>query len=122
MSKLVTVATFEHVIEADALKMELENEGFQAFVTDDAVVSNFSILSNAVGGVKVQVPESQAKMAKSIVAKHENFRQIRKERKASMPDVSFDCEECGKPLTFPGARRGGIESCPHCNEYIDVPD
>ena len=38
------------------------------------------------------------------------------------PDVTFDCEECGQSVTFPGARRGGVETCPICNEYIDVPE
>jgi membrane protease YdiL (CAAX protease family) len=36
--------------------------------------------------------------------------------------VTFPCEECGKNVTFPVERCGHVEDCPHCHEYVDVPN
>jgi membrane protease YdiL (CAAX protease family) len=35
--------------------------------------------------------------------------------------VTFACVECGASITFPAARQGHVETCPHCGEYVDVP-
>jgi hypothetical protein len=37
-------------------------------------------------------------------------------------DVSFKCEECGAAVSFPGRQRGKVDTCPHCYEYVDVPE
>ena len=36
--------------------------------------------------------------------------------------ITFACEECGEPITVPGERRGRVEICPLCGEYVDVPE
>lgn len=38
-----------------------------------------------------------------------------------MKDIAFACHECGKAIAFPGERRGHVETCPHCSNYVDVP-
>jgi hypothetical protein len=35
--------------------------------------------------------------------------------------VTFDCDSCGKPLSFPLTACGRVEVCPECAAYIDVP-
>ena len=120
--KPTTVASFDWAVDADLLKFELEKEGFDVFLADATLASMDPLLGFAIGGVKVQVPSSQAKMAASIVEKWKQTRVNRTMKKELLGDVEFDCEECGKPLRFPGARRGGVETCQHCNEYVDVPD
>ena len=42
-------------------------------------------------------------------------------RKISEPNLTV-CSECGKQISFPGKRRGGVETCPYCRQYVDVPD
>lgn len=37
------------------------------------------------------------------------------------PDVVFECEFCGKDLTFPASARDTVQQCKYCNEYVDVP-
>ncbi len=37
-------------------------------------------------------------------------------------EVTFPCEECGEILAFSGRCRGHVETCPHCGNYVDVPD
>ncbi len=36
--------------------------------------------------------------------------------------VRFACGECGENVAFPRARCGHVEVCPHCHEYLDVPN
>src|SRR5262245_3733301 len=52
---LVTVGTFRDLPEAHALKMRLEAAGIPAYLADAELVAMDWLLSNAVGGVKVQV-------------------------------------------------------------------
>ncbi len=120
MEKLVTVATFDLPAEARAIKLLLEDRGFDVLLDDDNLVGMNLLLSNAVGGAKLQVPESQAEQAALFV---EEVRSRSKQRATPTeePDLAFPCEECGREVTFPAARRGSVETCPHCGEYIDVP-
>jgi membrane protease YdiL (CAAX protease family) len=37
-------------------------------------------------------------------------------------NITFVCHECDKRITFPGERRGHVETCPYCCAYVDVPD
>ncbi len=43
------------------------------------------------------------------------------ERDVSKEDVVFRCEECGAMLQFPADRRGKVDVCRHCGDYVDVP-
>ena len=121
MEKLVTIATFDILAEVQTMKLLLEEEGFEVFLADDNLVATNWFLSNAVGGAKLQVFESKAELARKFV---EANRQTARDsaKLAGKPEVEFACEECGQMLSFPGNRRGGIETCPYCHEYVDVPD
>lgn len=65
--RLVTVGTFENVFRAEYAKSLLEDEEIQATVADAEFVSMAWYLSNAVGGIKVQVWEADAERAKHIL-------------------------------------------------------
>jgi len=58
MDKLVTVATFQYPHEAYVLKGRLESEGIEVHLKDELTVQVYNFLTNAVGGVKLQVHES----------------------------------------------------------------
>jgi hypothetical protein len=64
---LVTVAAFDTAVEADLAKNHLEAEGIPACLADDAAVGWFWAMSNAVGGVKVQVAEENREWAVAIL-------------------------------------------------------
>ncbi len=36
--------------------------------------------------------------------------------------IEFDCEDCGRRLSFPASASGRVEVCPHCAAYVDVPE
>lgn len=66
--KIVTIARFSHPEEADIVSARLESEGISSFVADaHTVTANWS-LSNAIGGVRLQVRESEAAEAKRILS------------------------------------------------------
>ena len=121
MEELITVATFDFRVEAEAHKLLLERVGVRAFLADDNLVGMDWFVSNAVGGAKLQVAQSDAKRATEILAQH---RAAKTKAQEGFPkeDVTFACQDCGKSITFPGERRGHVEECPYCGNYIDVPE
>lgn len=60
------VAAFSKVEEAYVLRSHLEGRGIEAFVNDEHIVQQDWFLSNAVGGVKVEVAEEDYDAAKQI--------------------------------------------------------
>ena len=111
MEPLVTVATFSLPTAAEAQKLLLEHEGIRAFLADDNLVGMNWFLSNAVGGVKLQVAASDAERAREILQRSQASWGDRPE-KGCEGDVTFACEECGDHLAFPRERCGHVETCP----------
>lgn len=99
------------------MKILLEQQGINVVLNGEALVGLHPVLGSVTGGIKLQVLKSDGKFASQFI--QDNRREV---QKANKPEVTFECEECGKPLSFPGTRRGGVETCPNCREYIDVPD
>lgn len=66
--KLITVAAYSFPYEADLAKGRLEAEAIPAFVADEHTVHIDWLYSNAIGGIKLQVPESDAIRAKEILS------------------------------------------------------
>lgn len=119
--RLVTIATFDVPVKAEAARLLLDQMGIEAVLTDANLVGMNWALANAVGGAKLQVRAAEAHRAREILAEAPlPARQTR--RATDEQDVRFACEECGQALAFPAHRRGGVETCPHCGEYVDVPE
>ncbi len=64
---LVTIASFSFIHEAELARSSLESEGIPAFVADANIVGINWLLSNAVGGVKLQVRRCDLDLAKEIL-------------------------------------------------------
>jgi membrane protease YdiL (CAAX protease family) len=37
-------------------------------------------------------------------------------------NISFACHACGKSIVLPEERGGHVETCPHCDAFVDVPE
>ena len=65
---MITIATFSLPIEAQIARAKLDSEGIPAFVADEHTINAQWLYSNALGGVRLQVPDCFAEQANNILA------------------------------------------------------
>jgi hypothetical protein len=65
---LATVATYTFPYEAQIARARLDSEGIPAFVADEQTINMQWLYSNAMGGVRLQVPLVYAEEALEILA------------------------------------------------------
>jgi hypothetical protein len=68
---MVTIASLSKPEEAHMLRMRLEAAGFPAYVQDEHLIQIDWLLSNAIGGVRVQVAEDDLPAVKEFLAAEE---------------------------------------------------
>lgn len=64
----VIIARFENALDAEILRGRLVSEGIEAHLKDETTVNMNWTWSNAIGGVKVLVRESDAEQALQLIA------------------------------------------------------
>jgi hypothetical protein len=67
MNEFVTVISFTYPSELTVAKLKLEAEGIECRVLDELTIQSYNFVSNAVGGVKLQVRTSDAERATMIL-------------------------------------------------------
>lgn len=116
---LVTIGSYSTPYEANMVKSQLESAGIPVFVADEHTVGMNWLYSNALGGVKVQVPESLASEAQSILASEAETSQTGESGSETCPEcVSTNTEDIldkrssfltwilfGLPLLLPVAKK-----------------
>lgn len=65
---LVTISRYSFPYEAHIARARLETEGIPAFVADEHTINMQWLYSDALGGVRLQVPEPYAQAAQAILA------------------------------------------------------
>ena len=68
MGRFITVVTFQYPHEAYVIKSKLESEGINVLLHNELIVQAQSFLSNALGGVQLQIDESDLERAKPILS------------------------------------------------------
>jgi hypothetical protein len=63
-----TIGTFSKVEDAHLLRMRLEAGGIEAFLQDENIVQMDWMLSNAYGGVRVQVADADVEAALDLLS------------------------------------------------------
>ena len=126
--RVVEVYSAANSIEAHGLRAILEERGIRV-----QVVGEF--LGNAAGHLlpehatapRIWVREGDAGRVREII--EECNQPLQKwghltggAESRGTEEVEFLCTECGNNVTFPGERRGHVETCPYCGNYVDVPD
>lgn len=76
---LVTAIRFVYPNELGIPRSLLESEGIECFVRDELTISVDPFYSNAIGGIKLQVRESDAQRATDILTKGGFINENRKE-------------------------------------------
>lgn len=80
----IVAQVFTNYIDANIMMGRLEEEGINCWLKDENTVTIDPILTNAVGGIKLMVADSQAERA------FELLRQFRSEQKSFLK-----CRRCG---------------------------
>ena len=63
----VTVAKFQYSAEAEIIKGRLESDGIQVFLKDNITIDTDPLVSNAIGGIKLNVLAKDEDQAKTIL-------------------------------------------------------
>jgi len=90
--KMVTIGSYSTPFEANLVKSQLESAGIPVFIADEFTIGMNWLYSNALGGVKVQVPESLALEAQELLATEV--------RTSTTNDIATTtCPQCGSKNT-----------------------
>ena len=92
--RLVTVATFNDSTEAHLARIELEQEGIPCAIFDEGATGWYPHLTTALGGIRLQVHESNAADAAEILDVPAPGEPVRPEAYEEDP-VPTQCPECG---------------------------
>jgi hypothetical protein len=84
--EMKTVASFMNAEDAHILRIKLADEGIDAVVADDTIPGIMPYYTNAIGGVKVQVPDEELEKAQAILSREQEHLDIRDE---------LICPKCG---------------------------
>ena len=109
--------------EADIVAAWLADQGVTVHVKNRNSAINVYVSSVAAPrGIEVCVADpAQVHRAKELLRKHAGESAVKKLHDAAGPEIEAVCEECGKASRFPFAQRGSVQTCPHCRQYVDVP-
>ena len=66
--KFIPLLAFNDYIEAHILLGRLQNEGINCWLQNENMVTVFPALTNAVGGIKLMVAESQEERATELLS------------------------------------------------------
>ena len=127
--RIVEVYSAGNGVEAHGLCAVLEERGIRAEVVGES-------LGNAAGKLpfgqaiapRIWVREGDAGRAREIIEectsrrRQESGNPFDRTKSRGTRDVNFRCQECGSSVIFPGRCRGHVETCPHCGNFLDVPD
>ena len=95
LGRFITVETYMNPMQAHMAKNHLEAAGIRGVLADEHAVSNFWQLSNAIGGIKLQVAESDLERAEEVLDALEHHR-----HDADPAEVADDIAE-GEPKPEP---------------------
>ena len=121
MANFVTIALFNSQPKAEGARLHLAHHGIRSVLQDENIVAMDWFLSNAVGGIKLQVVEDDVADATNLLQQIE-AEQLERRAQQATEFIRFNCTECGVALKFTADRRGGIETCTQCGCFVDVPE
>ena len=86
---MVTIRTCYSLPEAQVIQSHLQGSGIEAFLPDEMTVQNDWLLTNALGGVRVQVWEDDAERAAEV---------LREASAGNEQETAKICPHCGAEL------------------------
>lgn len=127
----LTVFAAENAAVAEVVIKLLEAEGIAAETyappprTESEPITGMSEMVTA-DALEVRVADAaKAADAREVLGRALSaaaLRAVREKRANRTGTVSAACEDCGKSSDWPASSMGTTEVCPHCGQYMDVPD
>ncbi|WP_177424378.1 DUF2007 domain-containing protein [Pseudomonas sp. MYb185] len=91
---LVTISRYSFPYEAQLARALLESEGIPAFIADEHTINMQWLYSDALGGVRLQVPEPYVQAAQKVLAED------REQALVEQQDIDIrHCPRCGSANT-----------------------
>ena len=124
--RIVDVYSAANGLEAHGLCAVLEERGIRAEVVGEALGSAAGRLPlGEATAPRIWVREGDSRRARELI--EECTGQLQQagddlDTDDEPEEIAFLCEECERYVAFPAWRRGHVETCPHCGNYVDVPD
>ncbi len=94
MDTLYTLITYEYTADAQILKGKLESENIYVYLKDEHTLDSDPLISNAIGGVKLQINQKDKKRAIEI------FNLIRSYAEDDKGNLLI-CENCNSNKMLP---------------------
>lgn len=94
--ELVTVKTYDNLIEAHLMTAKLESEGVQSYLFDAEIVGLNPIYSAAVGGIKVKVNQQDLEKVKLI------YKELEEKPYTDDNNQVVACPNCESTSIIPG--------------------
>lgn len=110
MPSLVKFKYYSNSIEANRDKQILASHGLESFIANEQTIQSDWLLSQALGGIQLQVFDDQKEKAEEILRDfHENEKlKLEVEHTISNPDFDFTCPKCGSNHLYRDENPGGL--------------
>ncbi len=109
MSNLVRIKYCQNAIEANRDKQILAENGIESWIANEQTVQSDWLLSQAIGGIQLQVFEENLEEAKKVLEEfsNEDFA-LEVERTIENPEFDFVCPRCGSNHIYRDENPGGL--------------
>lgn len=115
-------------LDAHLICAILVEAGIPAIVTEDT-----SLAGLWVGGTspihkpQIMIERNDVERARPLIEQYEaktreRFKANKQTDSDSEEGIAVTCENCQTVTTFPLNKKGTVQSCPKCSEYLDVGD
>lgn len=109
MSDLKRLKFYQNAIEANRDKQILAEEGVESWIANEQTVQSDWLLSQAVGGIQLQVFEKDLQRAIEILQEFSaQDHSIEVEHTITNPEFDFVCPKCGSNHIYQDEKPGGI--------------
>ena len=110
MSKLIRIKYYENSIEANRDKQILAENRIESFIANEQTIQSDWLLSQAIGGLQLQVFEENVEKAKEILQNFEENEEVALEVEHTIenPEYDFTCPKCGSNHIYQYEKPDGI--------------
>ncbi|CAH0278496.1 DUF2007 domain-containing protein [Chryseobacterium sp. WG14] len=110
MANLILLRFHDNALEANRDKQILAENGINSFIANEQLIQSDWLLSQAVGGIQLQVFENDLEKAKQILQDYKDNEEysLEVDHTIENPEFSFVCPKCGSNHIYQDEKPGGI--------------